>query len=473
MTIVTRESHDVLAAAGLPEDQVQRWRAAQPTFPVPDAATRHSLPGHAQDATRFFQLGESLLGRLPARSRRGDREQAAAESINEALRDVRARFMRSFGEPVYSELTDGYQRFLRVEELVYQAAERYPGLTPTREAVLAERELLQKDKEGLEIDQGIFLSLLLSDPRAGAHLVHAMLRPRSEALERLEEFQHTGVVDLGTAYVRREGKAGYLYLRNTRFLNAEDDSTTDPLEIGVDLILLDPEIEVGVLRGAPVDHPKYSGRQVFNAGLNLTHLYHGKISYLFFITRDMGFVNKLYRGLSGPEFWPNELEATQEKPWIAAVESFAVGGGCQLLLVFDHVLAEADTFFNLPARKEGIIPGASNLRLPRFVGDRLTRQAILFDRRFPANSSEGRLLCDEIVPTGEMDGALSRAIRALTTSGLVSAASNRKAIRVGQEPIDTFRQYMAVYAREQAYCHFSPQLIRNLEENWNAHNRKL
>jgi (3,5-dihydroxyphenyl)acetyl-CoA 1,2-dioxygenase len=472
MAIVTTESPGDLIAAGLPDDEVQHWRSAQPTFPAPDAATRDSLPGHAQAAARFYQLGEALLRRLPAKSQRGDQERVAAESVKETLRQVRTHFMRSFGEPVYADLTGGYRKFLRVEELVHQAAERYPGLTPMREAVLAERELLQKDKEGLEIDQGIFLSRVLSHPRAGAHLVHAMLRPRSEALERLEEFQHTGMVDLGTAYVQREGKAGYLYLRNTRFLNAEDDSTTDPLEIGVDLILLDPEIEVGVMRGAPVDHPKYSGRRVFNAGLNLTHLYHGKISYLFFITRDMGFVNKLYRGLSGPEFWPNELETTQEKPWIAAVESFAVGGGCQLLLVFDHVLADADGFFNLPARKEGIIPGASNLRLPRFVGDRLTRQAILFDRQFPADSTEGRLLCDEVIPKGEMDVALPRAVRALTTSGLVSAASNRKAIRVGQEPIDTFRQYMAVYAREQAYCHFSPQLIRNLEENWNAHNRR-
>jgi (3,5-dihydroxyphenyl)acetyl-CoA 1,2-dioxygenase len=43
---------------------------------------------------------------------------------------------------------------------------------------------------------------------------------------------------------------------------------------------------------------------------------------------------------------------------------------------------------------------------------------------------------------------------------------------VGQEPLDTFRAYMATYAREQAYCHFSPALIRNLEENWKAHKRQ-
>ena len=36
-----------------------------------------------------------------------------------------------------------------------------------------------------------------------------------------------------------------------------------------------------------------------------------------------------------------------------------------------------------------------------------------------------------------------------------------------------FRRYMAVYAREQAYCHFSPALIGNLEKHWNAQQRKM
>jgi thioesterase DpgC len=44
-------------------------------------------------------------------------------------------------------------------------------------------------------------------------------------------------------------------------------------------------------------------------------------------------------------------------------------------------------------------------------------------------------------------------------------------LRVAEEPLDTFRRYMAVYAREQALCHFSPALIANLERNWNAHQR--
>src|SRR5439155_821312 len=161
-----------------------------------------------------------------------------------------------------------------------------------------------------------------------------------------------------------------------------------------------------------------------------------------------------------------------QKPWIAAVESFAIGGHCQVLLVMDYVLAERSAFLTLPARKEGIIPGAANMRLPRFTGDRIARQAIQYERRLDCDSPEGRLICDEIVPTGGMDAAIERVVSGLTNSGVVSAASNRRAFRITQEPLDTFRSYFAVYAREQAYCHFSPALIVNLERYWNAQDRK-
>jgi thioesterase DpgC len=125
----------------------------------------------------------------------------------------------------------------------------------------------------------------------------------------------------------------------------------------------------------------------------------------------------------------------------------------------------------LPARKEGIIPGVANMRLPRFVGDRIARQAIMYDRRIDCDSPEGRMICDEITPPAAIETALNAVIERLTSSGVVSVASNRRAFRIAHEPLDLFRSYMAVYAREQAYCHFSPALIRNLERYWNAGKR--
>ena len=56
-----------------------------------------------------------------------------------------------------------------------------------------------------------------------------------------------------------------------------------------------------MLRGDTVTHPKYAGRRLFGAGINLTHLYQGKIRFLWYLLRDLGLVNKLYRGLALPE----------------------------------------------------------------------------------------------------------------------------------------------------------------------------
>ena len=426
----------------------------------------------AAAGSHFWLTGAKLLARLPPKPRRGAAQAAAAGLITQASRRARDRFLELHAEALYRTLTKDYRSFVRVEQLAFDAA-AVPGLTPTREQVAMESGLPQKDKEGVEIDQGIFLSRVLALPKAGAHLCHAMLLPTAAATERLEEFRARGTVDLGAATVERRGKAAIVTLRNPRFLNAEDETTLDATETAVDLALLDPESEIAVLRGGVVEHPKYRGRRVFSSGINLTHLYQGKISFLWYIKRDMGFVNKLFRGLAKPDASRDEICGDSiEKPWIAAVDAFAIGGGCQCLLAVDYVVAAADAYLTLPARKEGIIPGAANLRLMRFTGDRMARQLIMSGRRLDCDSPEGRLICDEVVLPGDVDAAIDRVVEGFTSSGVVSAASNRRCFRVGEEPLDLFRRYMAVYAREQAHCHFSPALIANLERNWNAQQRR-
>jgi len=72
-----------------------------------------------------------------------------------------------------------------------------------------------------------------------------------------------------------------------------------------------------------------------------------------------------------------------------------------------------------------------------------------------------------------MDEAIGRVIENLTSAGSASAAANRRALRIGEEPLDLFRRYCAAYARDQAYCYVSPALIANLERNWDARNRKI
>lgn len=383
-------------------------------------------------------------------------------------------YLRENIASIYYELTEGLQLQPRVSELVYRAAERFPGLVPTRGEIEAERQLPQKDKQGLEIAQGVFVAHVLADPHAGAHLMHSMSQPKAEALALREEFERAGSLDLGPIRVDRKDNVGQVTIQNHAFLNAEDDASTAAFETAVDLVLLDDAIQVCVLRGAPATHPKYEGRRVFGSGINLTHLYYGKISLVeFMIERELGAVSKMYRGHDLGELDRTELENRREKPWIAAVETFAIGGACQWLLVMDRVIAESSSYFNLPARKEGIIPGCANLRLPRVVGERVTRRAIFFNRPFPADSPEGQLIADEIVPGTEMERAIEQAAAELTSAGMTSLVANRKALRVGQEPLERFRSYMAHYARDQAYCLYSPALIDNLERHWEAKRRTV
>ncbi len=104
-----------------------------------------------------------------------------------------------------------------------------------------------------------------------------------------------------------------LLLANKRFLNSEDNSTQAMTEIGTDVCTLDPDSQVAVLRGDVVPEGKYAGRRVFNAGINLTHLYYGKIPFLWFLIRDLGFVNKMFRGLAKPMCRPTRCRAIRSR----------------------------------------------------------------------------------------------------------------------------------------------------------------
>jgi (3,5-dihydroxyphenyl)acetyl-CoA 1,2-dioxygenase len=456
----------IVKSAGLDDHAIHEWIAAAPKRTGDFYVDRPRYE-------RFWQLSRDLLARLPKKPSRSAAEANAAVAILAGAREQREHFLAAHCEALYDELTRERAKFVRLENLVFAAADAVPGLTPTAAQVAAEAPLLQSEKDGVEIDQGIFLAHVLASETAGRHLCHTMLLPRPESAEALTKLDTDGVLDFGKVSVERRGKAAVVTSKNERFLNAEDDTTLDFMEIAVDAAILDPKTDIAVLRGGPVVHPKYAGRRLFGAGINLTHLYRGQIPFVWFLKRDLGFVNKIYRGVAKPDALPDDVHGTCiEKLWIAAVDGFAIGGHCQILLTMDYVLAANDAFMTLPARKEGIIPGAANLRMPRFTGDRLTRQAIQYERKLPCDSPEGRLICDEIAAPDQMDSALDKVVAGLTSSGAVSATANRRAIRIGEEPLDTFRRYFSAYARDQAYCHYSPALIANLEREWNAHNRK-
>ncbi|WP_158891519.1 (3,5-dihydroxyphenyl)acetyl-CoA 1,2-dioxygenase DpgC [Amycolatopsis anabasis] len=411
-----------------------------------------------------LKSGELILSGLPPKPERTEEQQAVADGVHHAHRQARARFLRSHVVEVYDQVTAGRTSRLRLAELAYAAADAFPGLVPTAQEIAEERRHVQAAKDGREIDQGVFFREVLRQPEIGTHLTETMLLPTARALALLPEYRRTGDVRLDTVHIERRSGAAHLTVSNPDALNAEDNGLIDDLETAVDLALLDDDVHVGVLRGGPMSHPRYLGKRVFSAGINLKKLHEGQISFVdFLLRRELGYLSKLVRGLLVDEdeaAWPRRFH---DKPWIAAVDTFAIGGGAQLLMVFDHVIAGADAYFSLPAAQEGIVPGAANFRLSKLAGPRLARQVILSGRKIWAAEPEGRLLCDEVVDPREIDAAVERGVERLANPAV---AANRRMLNLAEEPLDGFRNYLAEFAAEQALRLYSADVLDKVRRAW-------
>ncbi|MGW1975514.1 (3,5-dihydroxyphenyl)acetyl-CoA 1,2-dioxygenase DpgC [Streptomyces sp. NPDC001889] len=423
------------------------------TATLPERTTATALRAGLAEAVSH---ADEVVAALPRPGRRSPEQRARATAAKDAARALRARFLDTQVDAVYDRLTEGRTVALRLAELVAAAAVAFPGLVPSAELLADERSRTQADKEGHEIDQGIFLRAVLGSATAGPHLLESMLRPTPRALELLPEFIRTGTLRMEAVHLERRDGVARLTMCRHDCLNAEDNQQVDDMETAVDLALLDPAVSVGLLRGGEMSHPRYRGRRVFSAGINLKNLSSGDISLVdFLLRRELGYIHKLIRGIrtDGPGGWHTPYT---EKPWIAAVDGFAIGGGTQLLLAFDHVLAAADAYLSLPAAKEGIVPGVANFRLSRFTGPRVARQIILQGRRIRASEPDARLLVDEVAEPQDMDGAVERALTRLRGEAVIA---NRRMLNLADEPPGAFRAYMAEFALQQALRIYGEDVI--------------
>ncbi len=123
--------------------------------------------------------------------------------------------------------------------------------------------------------------------------------------------------------------------------------------------------------------------------------------------------------------------AAIETPLIAAVRGFALGGGCELAMICDMIVAAEDAQFGQPEIKLGVMPGAGGTqRLTRAVGKAKAMELILTGRTMTAAEAEASGLVTTVVPAeATLDAALELAARVAAQPPLAVRAAKQAILR--------------------------------------------
>jgi enoyl-CoA hydratase len=111
--------------------------------------------------------------------------------------------------------------------------------------------------------------------------------------------------------------------------------------------------------------------------------------------------------------WTSHVVEAVRKPWIAAVNGFALGGGCELAMMADFILASDQAKFGQPEIKLGVAPGmGGSQRLTRAVGKSKAMEMCLTGRMMGAEEAERAGLVARVVPHDEL---MTEAMKTATT----------------------------------------------------------
>jgi enoyl-CoA hydratase/carnithine racemase len=186
----------------------------------------------------------------------------------------------------------------------------------------------------------------------------------------------------------KRGRVAYVTLDRPRVLNAMDLRMHEELGAVWDDFAADDEIWVGVLTGA--------GDRAFSVGQDLTELA---------VRQDAQPAEVRTFGSRGGPGWPRLTERTDlAKPLVARVRGYAYGGGFELALACDVVVASQDATFALPEARLGLVPGAGGVfRLVRQAPYRVALGHLLTGRSLTATRAYELGLVNEVVPADRLD----------------------------------------------------------------------
>jgi enoyl-CoA hydratase len=202
------------------------------------------------------------------------------------------------------------------------------------------------------------------------------------------------------------GKVGIITLNRPKALNALNDTLMT--ELGQALKAFDADEAIGciIVTGS---------ERAFAAGADISAM--AKYNFL-----------DAYKGDFITRNW--ETIRSVRKPVIAAVSGFALGGGCELAMMCDFIIAADNARFGQPEIKIGVIPGAGGTqRLPRALGKSKAMDMVLTGRMMDAQEAERAGLVSRVVPYEKLaDEALGAA--------LVIAGMSQIAVMAAKESVN-------------------------------------
>jgi enoyl-CoA hydratase len=132
--------------------------------------------------------------------------------------------------------------------------------------------------------------------------------------------------------------------------------------------------------------------------------------------------------------WTSHLVKTTRKPWIAAVNGFALGGGCELAMMADFIIASENAKFGQPEIRLGVAPGmGGSQRLTRAVGKSKAMEMCLTGRMMGAEEAERSNLVARVVPHGELMAEAKKTAAQIAAMPPMAAIANKEMVNSAYE----------------------------------------